>query len=127
MVPVYKFLENYETGYKCLGLAIFVGAFACLFSTICTTITAVMDLKRTRYLTAKNIGTKKSTPPIEVKTFILMDVLSYPVELWIIILICVVVFSVTWPFMNLGKLYFMRKYDFSQDTAGYLQRFVMSL
>ena len=123
MVPIYKFFENYVTGYKCLGLAIFVGAFTCLFSTICTIVTATMDLRRTRYLKAKKVETKhvKSPPAVTEKAFSLKDVLSYPRELWLIFLICVVFSSVTFPFISLGKLYFMRKYEFSQDYAGYQQ------
>lgn len=128
MVPIYEFVETYQTGYKCLGLAIFIGAFTCLFSTVCTIITAIMDYRREKYLKAKNLDSKpkpsKSEEPKEEKPFSLKDMVSFPAELWFMFIICVVFYGITFPFISLGKLYFIRKYDFSQTVAGYQQRFV---
>lgn len=38
------------------------------------------------------------------------DALNFPLELWLIIIICVVFYSATFPFISLGKLFFVRKY-----------------
>lgn len=128
MVPIYEFVENYETGYKCLGLAIFIGAFTCLFSTVCTIITAIMDYRREKYLKAKNLVSKPKSTKSEdskEKPFSFKDMVSFPAELWFMFIICVVFYGITFPFISLGKLYFMRKYDFSQTVAGYQQRYVL--
>lgn len=87
-----------------------------------------MDYKREKYLKAKNLDSKpkpsKSEEPKEEKPFSLKDMVSFPAELWFMFIICVVFYGITFPFISLGKLYFIRKYDFSQTVAGYQQRFV---
>lgn len=120
MGPIYDFISQYETGYRCLGLTILLAAITCAFSTICTIVTAYMDTVRKKFLKkqmAKLNVKKKPTEKINLK-----DALNFPVELWLIFIICVGLYSATFPFISLAKLFFMKKYGFSSSVSSIQQR-----
>ncbi len=120
MGPIYKFISQYESGYRCLGLTILLAAVTCAVSTICTIVVAYMDTIRKRHLKrqAKESNESKQTKP----NINLKDTLYFPIELWLIILICLVMYSATFPFISLAKLFFIRKYQSSSGLASVQQR-----
>jgi hypothetical protein len=121
MGPIYKFIAQYETGYRCLGLTILLAAVTCAFSTICTIVVAYMDTVRKRHLKQQALKEANETKQIKPKIN-LKDALYFPIELWLIIIICVVFYSATFPFISLAKLFLIRKYESSSELASVQQR-----
>jgi hypothetical protein len=121
MGPIYDSIAKYETGYKCLGISILLAAITCAFSTLCAIIISYMDLKREKFLKRfQKFKDEKVKPADKIR---LQDALYFPLELWLIIIICVVFYSATFPFISLGKLFFIRKYNFSPTISSLQQRF----
>jgi hypothetical protein len=83
MTPIYDYVNQFEQGNKCLGIAILLASITCVLSTLCAFVLAPLDNRRERIL--KQTETKKETPIIK-----LTDAFYFPVTLWLIIMICVV-------------------------------------
>ena len=85
MAPIYDYVNTFETGYKCLGISILLASITCLFSTLCSFILLPLDKNRQNHL--KNSTNSQSEVPPSIK---LTDAIHFPVQLWFIIAICVV-------------------------------------
>ena len=86
MSPIYNYINKFEDGYKCLGISILLASITCVFSAICSFVLAPMDKRRERVIKQSQI--KNSTQNTE--TIKLTDAIHFPVQLWLIIVICVV-------------------------------------
>lgn len=114
MTPIYEYVSQFETGYKCLAYTILIGASICLLSLFSAFILFPLDKRRERYLNRIDVSTTKSKIQIT-------DAVHFPIELWLVILICSLFTSATFPFIGLGKLYFIRKFQLSSYMASLLQ------
>uniref|UniRef100_A0A669PYP6 Lysosomal dipeptide transporter MFSD1 n=1 Tax=Phasianus colchicus TaxID=9054 RepID=A0A669PYP6_PHACC len=98
-----------HTGHTTLGLALLIGGITCLFSLACALILAYLD-KRAEKLLCKEQG--KTGEVIK-----LTDVKNFSLSLWLIFVICVCYYAAVFPFIGLGKVFFIEKFQFSSQEA----------
>ncbi|CAF0723152.1 unnamed protein product [Brachionus calyciflorus] len=109
MGPIYDAIGKTKTGYECLGTALLIAACTCVFSLGCAGILAILDKRRTNVVPSEPIKAGD-----EIK---LSDALKFPLPLWLVFIICVAFYCAVFPFISLGKVFFISKYDFSPVTA----------
>jgi hypothetical protein len=80
----------------------------------CAAILALLDLRRTRVIPAEPIKAGD-----EIK---LSDALKFPFTLWLVFIICVTFYCAVFPFISLGKVFFISKYDFEPADANQADR-----
>ncbi|KAM6127738.1 lysosomal dipeptide transporter MFSD1 isoform 4-T4 [Phoenicopterus ruber ruber] len=97
------------TGPSTLGLTLMIGGVTCLFSLGCALILAYLD-KRAEKLLCKEQG--KTGEVIK-----LTDVKDFSLSLWLIFIICVCYYAAVFPFIGLGKVFFIEKFKFSSQEA----------
>lgn len=115
MGPIYKAVSHTKTGPDALGTALLIAASTCVFSLLCAIILAVLDLRRTRVIPQEPIKAGD-----EIK---LTDALKFPATLWLVFIICVAFYCAIFPFISLGKVFFISKFDFAPGTANTADRF----
>lgn len=116
MNPIYNYISEFKSDYECLGTSILLASLTAIMSTCCAFILSPLDKRRTKIL---KINSKRSNEEEQMK---LTDVFNFPFQLWIIFVICIVFYSATFPFISLGKLYFIKKYNSSSSSAALQQR-----
>ncbi|GFR87917.1 major facilitator superfamily domain-containing protein [Elysia marginata] len=109
MQPIYDYIDKSTHGYKCLGIALFVGAFMCIFSLLLGFILAVLDKRADRLLKRKNISAE------EMIRF--RDILTFGFPFWLISVICVAYYVAVFPFIGLGLVFFEMKFGMSPTSA----------
>nr|XP_033814669.1 major facilitator superfamily domain-containing protein 1 [Geotrypetes seraphini] len=108
---IYSSIESMigAAGPKTLGISLMIGAVTCLFSLACALILGYLD-KRAEKILNKEQG--KTGDVIK-----LSDVKDFSLSLWLIFLICVCYYVAIFPFIGLGKVFFMGKFQFSSQEA----------
>nr|XP_057935857.1 major facilitator superfamily domain-containing protein 1 isoform X2 [Doryrhamphus excisus] len=96
-------------GYTTLGVSLMIAAVTCIFSLICALVLAFLD-KRAEKILQKEQG--KTGEVIK-----LTDVKDFPFPLWIIFIICVSYYVAIFPFIGLGQMLFIQKFNFSPTEA----------
>ena len=48
------------------------------------------------------------------------DVLAFPLNFWLVCIICVSYYVAVFPFVTLGQVYFIQKYEFSDSNANFI-------
>lgn len=114
MGPIYDAISNTKSGPECLGSALLVAASTCVFSLICAGILALFDLRRTRVIPSEPVKAGD-----EIK---LSDALKFPIPLWLVFIICVTFYCAVFPFISLGKVFFISKFDFDPTLANTADR-----
>lgn len=109
MGPIYDWIGQTKSGYDCLGTALLVASLTCVFSLVCASILGLLDIRRTRI-----VGKEEVKAGDEIK---LTDALKFPLTLWLVFIICVCFYCSVFPFISLGKVFFISKFDFSPVTA----------
>lgn len=109
MGPIYSAVDVFGQGNTALGVTALVAAGTCIFSLICAIILGVLDKRRTRVLRLDEAETGE-----KVK---ILDVLTFPLSFWLLSIICVTYYVAIFPFIGLGKVFFMRKFDFDESSA----------
>uniref|UniRef100_A0A8C0F0B8 Lysosomal dipeptide transporter MFSD1 n=1 Tax=Bubo bubo TaxID=30461 RepID=A0A8C0F0B8_BUBBB len=104
------------TGPSTLGLTLMIGGLTCLFSLACALILAYLD-KRAEKLLCKEQG--KTGEVIK-----LTDVKDFSLSLWLIFVICVCYYAAVFPFIGLGKVFFIEKFKFSSQEASAINSIV---
>ncbi|XP_041262031.1 major facilitator superfamily domain-containing protein 1 isoform X7 [Onychostruthus taczanowskii] len=104
------------TGPSTLGLALLIGGVTCLFSLSCALILAYLD-RRAEKLLCKEQG--KTGEVIK-----LTDVKDFSLSLWLIFVICVCYYAAVFPFIGLGKVFFIEKFRFSSQEASAINSIV---
>ncbi|XP_008104312.1 major facilitator superfamily domain-containing protein 1 isoform X1 [Anolis carolinensis] len=105
-----------STGHTTLGVALFIGGVTCIFSLICALILAYLD-KRAEKILCKEQG--KTGEVIK-----LTDVKDFSLSLWLIFIICVCYYVAVFPFIGLGKVFFIEKFKFSSQEASAINSIV---
>nr|XP_021397379.1 major facilitator superfamily domain-containing protein 1 [Lonchura striata domestica] len=103
-------------GPSTLGLALLIGGVTCLFSLSCALILAYLD-RRAEKLLCKEQG--KTGEVIK-----LTDVKDFSLSLWLIFVICVCYYAAVFPFIGLGKVFFIEKFQFSPQEASAINSIV---
>ncbi|KAM7412994.1 hypothetical protein PAMA_020399 [Pampus argenteus] len=96
-------------GHTALGASLMIAAVTCLFSLICALVLGFLD-KRAEKILHKEQG--KTGEVIK-----LTDVKDFPLPLWIIFVICVCYYVAIFPFIGLGQVFFIEKFNFSPAEA----------
>ncbi|XP_061638264.1 major facilitator superfamily domain-containing protein 1 isoform X2 [Phyllopteryx taeniolatus] len=96
-------------GHITLGCSLMIAAVTCIFSLICALVLAFLD-KRAEKILQKDQG--KTGEVIQ-----LTDVKDFPLPLWIIFIICVSYYVAIFPFIGLGQVFFIEKFNFSPAEA----------
>nr|DBA26128.1 TPA: hypothetical protein GDO54_010425 [Pyxicephalus adspersus] len=99
-----------SAGYTTLGVTLMIGGITCVFSLICALVLGYLD-KRAEKILDKEQG--KTGEVIK-----LTDVKDFSLSLWLIFLICVCYYVAVFPFIGLGKVFFIEKFQFSPLQAG---------
>lgn len=107
---VYHRVEEAVTaGHTTLGVSLMIAAATCLFSLTCALVLGFLD-KRAERILHKEQG--KTGEVIK-----LTDVKDFPVSLWLIFIICVGYYVAIFPFIGLGQVFFIEKFNFSPANA----------
>ncbi|KAG5500338.1 hypothetical protein JKF63_03430 [Porcisia hertigi] len=104
--------------------AAFSGIGACLISVVACSVLVMADryAARTGYLAGAAEGEHDSSTDDEVMR--LAGVLQMPLAYWLLCAVCVFCYTAIFPFMGVGKNFFVVKYGYSGDTAArYLSLF----
>uniref|UniRef100_A0A3Q1IJG2 Lysosomal dipeptide transporter MFSD1 n=1 Tax=Anabas testudineus TaxID=64144 RepID=A0A3Q1IJG2_ANATE len=96
-------------GYTALGISLMIASATCLFSLICALVLAFFD-KRAEKILHKEQG--KTGEVIQLR-----DVKDFPFPLWLIFIICVGYYVAVFPFIGLGQVFFIEKFNFSPAEA----------
>ncbi|XP_058794311.1 major facilitator superfamily domain-containing protein 1-like [Phymastichus coffea] len=118
---IYKYVSEtlgYD-GAQCIGIVLFFSAMTCMGSMICALLLGYMDSHAEKVL-KRNEGPQ----PELVK---LTDVKDFKNIFWLVAGICVAYYIAIFPFISLGKLYFIRKYEFEPDAANTVNSLVYSI
>lgn len=95
MEPVYAWVNESYSGYKCLGIALFIATATCVLSMLCALIIGYLD-KRAEKLLRRN--ETASQEKVQLK-----DIKDFPLTFWLLTLICVAYYVAIFPFIALGK------------------------
>lgn len=109
MQPIYSFISKTTTGYKCLGIALFVGGVMCFLSLICALALGYFDKRADRILKR---AAAKSDEVIRIK-----DVKDFGFKFWLLCVICVAYYVAVFPFIGLGLVFFEMKFGLSPTAA----------
>ncbi|PSN30823.1 Major facilitator superfamily domain-containing protein 1 [Blattella germanica] len=116
MGPLYKWVQQYYTGYMCIGVVLLIASATCFMSLLCAILLAIMDKR------AERILKRKIAQDGEVVR--LTDVKDFPAIFWLISVVCVAYYVAIFPFIALGKVFFERKFGFSPENANTLNSIV---
>uniref|UniRef100_A0A8C5PM57 Lysosomal dipeptide transporter MFSD1 n=1 Tax=Leptobrachium leishanense TaxID=445787 RepID=A0A8C5PM57_9ANUR len=98
------------TGHSTLGVTLMIGGITCLLSLVCAFVLGYLDRR------AEKILNKEQGKTGEVIK--LTDVKDFSLSLWLIFLVCVCYYVAVFPFIGLGKVFFIEKFNFSPVQAG---------
>ncbi|KAJ8313236.1 hypothetical protein KUTeg_009213 [Tegillarca granosa] len=110
MSPIYNFIEqNGFSGYKCLGIVLFVGGVMCVLSLFCAFALGYFDKRADKILKRDFVNTEEVIRITDVKDF--------PASIWLLCVICVAYYVAVFPFIGLGLVFFEMKWDFDPSLA----------
>ncbi|CAB3386415.1 Hypothetical predicted protein [Cloeon dipterum] len=117
MEPLYGWVSHYYHGYTCLGVVLFIAATTTLLSLISALILTVLDKRRERHIGQNSVGGTEEVVRLS-------DVRYFPVTFWLIAGICVSYYLAIFPFIALGKVFFMRKFEMDPKDANFVNSLV---
>ncbi|XP_075233186.1 lysosomal dipeptide transporter MFSD1-like isoform X2 [Lycorma delicatula] len=109
MDQLYNYVGYYFKGYECLGVVLFIASSTCFLSFICAVLLGLMDRRAERVLKRRENSSSEVVRITDVKDFTL--------TFWLITIVCVVYYIAIFPFIALGKVFFMKKYLYEAATA----------
>ncbi|KAF7990761.1 hypothetical protein HCN44_000566 [Aphidius gifuensis] len=107
--PIYNFVSKYYKGPQLIGFVLFLASLTCIFSMICAIILGLMD-KRTEKILRRGHGEEKQIARLS-------DVKNFKGIFWLVAVICIAYYVAIFPFIAMGKVFFMRKYGLDDDDA----------
>ncbi|XP_008307403.1 lysosomal dipeptide transporter MFSD1 isoform X2 [Cynoglossus semilaevis] len=96
-------------GHTALGVSLMLAALTCLFSLCCALALGFLDRRAEKILHKEQRGTGEVIK--------LTDVKDFPFPLWLIFIICVGYYVAIFPFIGLGQVFFIEKFNFSPAEA----------
>uniref|UniRef100_A0A8C7TIY6 Lysosomal dipeptide transporter MFSD1 n=1 Tax=Oncorhynchus mykiss TaxID=8022 RepID=A0A8C7TIY6_ONCMY len=97
------------TGHTTLGVSLMIAGATCIFSLVCALVLGYLDKRAERILNKEQGGTGEVIK--------LTDVKDFPFPLWLIFIICVGYYVAIFPFIGLGQVFFIEKFNFSPAEA----------
>uniref|UniRef100_A0A0A9YJY8 Lysosomal dipeptide transporter MFSD1 n=1 Tax=Lygus hesperus TaxID=30085 RepID=A0A0A9YJY8_LYGHE len=112
MGHLYDYVHKYYKGREALGVTLLVASAFCLLSFLCGAILAYLDAK------GRPTPEKEADSSGEGKKVVrLSDALFFPAPFWMVSIICIAYYIAIFPFIGLGKVFFMRKFDYTSSQA----------
>lgn len=105
-----------SAGHMTLGVTLMIGGITCIFSLICALVLAYLDRR------AEKILHKEQGKTGEVIK--LSDIKDFSLPLILVFVICVCYYVAVFPFIGLGKVFFMEKFRFSSQSASAINSIV---
>ncbi|KAL0973069.1 hypothetical protein UPYG_G00198490 [Umbra pygmaea] len=96
-------------GHTALGVSLMIAGATCVFSLSCALVLGFLDKRAERILNKESRGTGEVIK--------LTDVKDFPFPLWLIFFICVGYYVAVFPFIGLGQVFFIEKFNFSPAEA----------
>lgn len=105
-----------STGYTTLGITLLIGGATCVFSLLCAALLSYLDKRaeRCHYIQPGKTG----------EVIKLSDVKDFSLSLWLIFIICVCYYVAVFPFIGLGKVFFIEKFKFPAQEASAINSIV---
>ena len=119
MTPIYNsFRSDFPSfeDYEVLAASLYVGVGLCIFSFLCGVVIALLDKR------AATILRRESSSTGEVIR--ISDVRYFPVSFWLISIICVTYYAAVFPFIAVGKIFFIGKFAMSDASASLVNSIV---
>ncbi|KAG7471083.1 hypothetical protein MATL_G00120700 [Megalops atlanticus] len=98
-----------HTGHTTLGVTLLIASSTCIFSLLCALVLGYLDKRAERILNKEQGKTGEVIKLTDVKDFSL--------SLWLIFIICVAYYVAIFPFIGLGQVFFIEKFNFSPTQA----------
>lgn len=109
MQPIYNYVHQFYQGHQAIGVVLLLAASTCVLSLICALILGWMDRRSERILRRTNNHSGEIAK--------LSDVLTFKCTFWMVSVICVSYYVAIFPFIALGKKFFMDKFHYTPDAA----------
>ncbi|XP_053404412.1 major facilitator superfamily domain-containing protein 1-like isoform X2 [Mercenaria mercenaria] len=109
MQPIYKYISRTIQGFKCLGIALFVGGVMCFLSLICALALGYFDKRADRILKRASVTSEEV---IRIR-----DVKDFGFKFWLLCVICVAYYVAVFPFIGLGLVFFEMKFEMDPSLA----------
>lgn len=109
MEPLYKYMSQFYQGHMCTGAVLLLAGLTCVMSFVCALALGWMD-KRAERMLQRNTASGGEVAKLS-------DVRTFRITFWMVSVICVAYYVAIFPFIALGKVFFMRKFDFSAEDA----------
>uniref|UniRef100_A0A0K8WHX6 Lysosomal dipeptide transporter MFSD1 n=1 Tax=Bactrocera latifrons TaxID=174628 RepID=A0A0K8WHX6_BACLA len=109
MQPIYDYVSKFYTDHRAIGVVLLLAAGTCVLSLLCALILGWMDKR------AERILQRNTNPSGEIAK--LSDVTTFKVSFWMVSIICVAYYVAIFPFIALGKTFFMHRFHFTPDQA----------
>ncbi|CAB0040141.1 unnamed protein product [Trichogramma brassicae] len=111
MDDIYNYVSKtlQYSGPKCIGAVLFIAALTCVLSMVCALLLGLMDSH------AEKVLRRNEGAPPEIAR--ITDVKDFKGVFWLVAWICVAYYIAIFPFISLGKVYFIRKYGFEPAAA----------
>ncbi|XP_074154185.1 lysosomal dipeptide transporter MFSD1 isoform X2 [Sminthopsis crassicaudata] len=104
------------SGHTTLGVTLMIGGITCVFSLICALVLGYLDWRAERIL-HKEQG--KTGEVIQLR-----DMKDFSLSLWLIFVICACYYVAVFPFIGLGKVFFIEKFNLSSQEASAINSIV---
>ncbi|XP_026281506.1 major facilitator superfamily domain-containing protein 1 [Frankliniella occidentalis] len=119
MEPIYRWVNTYYEGYTCTGVVLFFASITTVVSLLSTIILAWMDRRAERLLKRRD---NQSGEVVRIT-----DIKDFPLSFWMIALVCVAYYVAIFPFIALGKVFFIRKFNMTPDEANTVNSIVYTI
>jgi MFS family permease len=101
---VYDYISQYKSGHECLGATVFVTTILILLTNISALALIPLDKKRISIL--KPNQSETNLPKVKLRV-----IFEFPLQLWLLCLVCTLNYGVYFTFTNLGKPFLIKKYE----------------
>ena len=113
MTPIYKFISSWGLeSYAAVGWTLMLAGLTCVMSFLCALVLGYMDKRAERILKKASAETGE--------TVRLKDVFSFPKSFWLLSIVCLAYYVAIFPFISLGQVFFIKKFDFSSSSANFI-------
>ncbi|CAG2171327.1 unnamed protein product, partial [Oppiella nova] len=113
MEPLYNYVNQYITAYKCLGVVFMSVAALPAMDLILAIVLALLDTRAQRLLDTKS-GQRERNPNDKIK---FKDIVQFKLDYWLLVWVIVFNYSAVFPFISLGIPFYKRKFGFSGSEA----------
>ncbi|XP_014248154.1 major facilitator superfamily domain-containing protein 1-like [Cimex lectularius] len=126
MSKIYEHVHEYFKGREALGVTLLLASATCLMSFVSSVFLALMDSRRKKPPPVVS-ATNDEDEEDKVEIAKLSDAKDFSAAFWLITVICVAYYLAIFPFIALGKVFFMKKFGFSSAKANFVNSFVYGM